>query len=136
MSTLPLPTDTAHVRIESRQYTLLNFDLGEGVARSTMKVAALIICPWVALLLLLGTPIMPVTWLFLWALPPLLVIGQCVRRDSSGRVGLAAITDAAAFWVLRGRRRIVNAESTLAGDDGDVVDVEFVVLEDLKGARS
>lgn len=124
----PLPTDTAHVRIESRQYRLLNIDLGEGVPRSSLKVGAMVIVPWVVLLWLFGVPLMPAAWLFVWALPPLLVTGRCVRRDASGRVGLAAILDAAAFRTQRHRHRILNGE-TARPDDGERVDVEFVVLD-------
>lgn len=134
MSSLPLPTDTAHVRIESRQYRLLNFDLGEGVPRSTLKVAALIICPWVALMLLIGTPLMPAAWLFVWALPPLLLVGQCVRRDDSGRVGLARMLDVLAFRLQPGRHRIINGE-TASPDDNELVDVEFVVRDLPEAAR-
>ena len=46
----PLPTDTAAVRIESRQYKLLKMDLGEGVPRRKLGVGALIVLPyWAAL---------------------------------------------------------------------------------------
>ena len=126
--TYPLPTDTAHVRIESRQYRLLNIDLGEGVPRSTLKVGALIVVPWLTLLWLIGVPVLPPVWLFLWALPPLLVTGRCVHRDASGRVGLAAILDAVAFRTQRHRHRIINAETT-GPDDGEVITAEFVIVQ-------
>lgn len=127
---LPLPTDTAHVRIESRQYRLLNLDLGEGVPRSTLKVAAMVIIPWSALLWLIGVPLLPGQWLFVWALPPLLLLGRCVRRDASGRVGLAGLLDAAAFRTQRSRHRILNAETT-GPDESETVEVEFAVLSEV-----
>ena len=126
--TYPMPTDTAHVRIESRQYRLLNIDLGEGVPRSSLKVGALILAPWVALMWLLGVPVLPAPWLFCWALPPLLLIGRCVRRDHSGRVGLAGLLDAVAFRTQRHRHRILNAE-TARPDAGEVLTAEFLILE-------
>ena len=126
--TYPMPTDTAHVRIESRQYRLLNIDLGEGVPRSSLKVGALIFVPWLALMWLLRVPVLPAPWLFLWALPPLLLIGKCVRRDHSGRVGLAAMLDLLAFRTQRHRHRIINAE-TARPDRGEVIEAEFLVLD-------
>lgn len=126
--TYPLPTDTAHVRIESRQYRLLNIDLGEGVPRSSLKVGAMIFLPWLAFMWLLRVPILPPVWLFVWALPPLLLIGKCVRRDDSGRVGLAGILDAIAFRTQRHRHRIINGETT-GEDRGELVEAEFVVLD-------
>jgi len=46
----PLPTDTVHVRIESRQYKLFKMDLGEGVPRRKLGVGALIVLPYWVLL--------------------------------------------------------------------------------------
>ena len=133
--TYPMPTDTAHVRIESRQYRLLNIDLGEGVPRSSLKVGALIFTPWLALMGLLGVPVLPAPWLFVWALPPMLLIGRCVRRDHSGRVGLAAILDAVAFGTQRHRHRIINAETTRP-DHGEVITAEFLVLDPRRSAAA
>ena len=124
----PLPTDTAHVRIESRQYRLLNIDLGEGVARSTLKVAALIFLPWMAVILLLGAPMWPAWWWLVWVAPPAIVIGRCVRRDSSGRVGLAGYLDLAQFRSHRSRRLILNGE-TARVDRGEKHVAEFAVIE-------
>ena len=42
----PLPTDTTHVRIESRQYRIFKLDLGEGVPRRKLAVGAAIIAPY------------------------------------------------------------------------------------------
>ena len=54
----PLPTDTRHVRIESRQYEIFNFDLGEGIVRSRAVVAAIIVLGWVIIAAIAGVPLL------------------------------------------------------------------------------
>lgn len=124
--TFPLPTDTAHVRIESRQYRLLNFDLGEGIRRSSMKVAALVFVPWIALMLIFSVSILTLPWL--WFGVPSLVTWAGVRRDDSGRLAIRSWTDAVLFR-LGGSRPIINGETESAETPMPAHDIEFVVME-------
>lgn len=129
--TLPLPTDTGHVRIESRQYRIFQWDLGEGIPRSNLKVAALIFVPWLLLMWAIGIPMLSGGWLFVWLLPPTLATWKSVQRDRSGRVGLQGMLDALAFRTQRERHRLINGE-TAYPDTGEELQAEFVILEDLR----
>lgn len=122
-----MPTDTAHVRLRTRQYRLLRWDLGEGIERSTIKVATVLGLPWVLLCWLVGVPFL--TLPFLYVLPPALVTMRACSRDAGGRVRLRGWTDR----VLRRRRRrpIVAADTAPAAPASPIsLDVAFLPLED------
>lgn len=124
--TFPLPTDTSHVRIESRQYRLLNYDLGEGIRRSSMKVAAMIFVPWLLLMWLLGVSFVTLPWL--WIGPPAVATWLAVNRDDSGRVRVRTWLDAVAFRMSKHRQLIVNGE-TAVPDGGEDVSAQFAVID-------
>lgn len=130
--TLPLPTDTGHLKIESRQYRIFTWDLGEGIPRSSLKVGALIFIPWLLLMWAIGIPMLSGAWLFVWLLPPALLTWRSVQRDKSGRVGLQGMLDAVAFRTQRDRHRLINGETAHA-DTGEQLHAEFVVLQEDRG---
>ena len=47
---LQLPTDTASLRLETKQYELFNKRLGNGIQRRVLTVGAAVAVPWVSLL--------------------------------------------------------------------------------------
>ena len=106
--TFPLPTDTAHVRFESRQYRLLKWDLGEGVPRSSLKVGAAVFLPWAALCWIVGVPL--VDGLILWLGPPAIATWRAMSRDEGGRLRLRAWADRLA-WMTKRHRPIVNGDT-------------------------
>ncbi|PRZ39671.1 hypothetical protein CLV47_11835 [Antricoccus suffuscus] len=125
--TLPLPTDTAHVRIESRQYRLFNFDLGEGIRRSSMKVATLIFTPWLIVMGVIGVSLLQMP--YLWFGPPAIATWLAVSRDDSGRVRLRSWLDAAAYRLNRSDRLILNADTARPDNGAQQIPVEFAVVE-------
>lgn len=106
--TYPLPTDTAHVRLDTRQYRLLQWDLGEGVPRATFKVGAVFFLPWLLVCHLLGVPFLHL--LAVWIGPPTLATYRAMSRDDSGRLRLQAWADRVAWWARR-HRPIVNGDT-------------------------
>lgn len=107
--TYPLPTDTSHIRIESRQFNLFGVDLGEGISRTALKVGSALYGPWFILCYQLGVPLGH-GGLILWITPPALATFRGYTRDLSGRIRLAAWADALTWQVRRGRS-IVNADT-------------------------
>lgn len=103
---LPLPTDTALVRIESRQYKLFGVDLGEGIARTTLSVGACAFVPWFILCWLLGVPV--VDGLLVWLAPPVFGTWAARSRDEGGRLRYRGWIDFVG-WAVRRQAPIINA---------------------------
>lgn len=97
----PLPTDTQHVSIESRQYRLFNFDLGEGISRMKMLVCTVIVVPWIVLMVILGVPLLAQSPFYI--VPPAAICIFALRTDAGGRPTYAKWLDRARY--LRRRRR-------------------------------
>jgi hypothetical protein len=127
ISTYPLPTDTAHVKIESRQYRLFTLDLGEGVDREKLVVGGLIVGAWLALMVMLGVPFMGKGSMF-YLFPPSIVCYRALMADSGGRPRYA-------LWWDRVRYLIRRHEAMVPGAHGAPVTppflarAEFVVLD-------
>ena len=125
--TYPLPTDTVHVRIESRQYRVFKMDLGEGIPRSWLKVGALIYAPWLLLCNAIGIPF--VAGFALWVAPPGALTWWLMSRDAGGRIRLRGVLDLA-FWHLRRPRPIVNGDTASPRQVVEIpTDLFFLVLE-------
>lgn len=103
-----LPTDTTHLRPETRQYELFNRPLGHGIPRRQITVFTIAAAVWWTLLGVIG--IDP-----LWTLGPMAYLVPVVafsftatRRDASGRMAMLAWYD----WLLAGlprrRARVTN----------------------------
>lgn len=123
----PLPTDTAHVRIESRQYRLFKLDLGEGIPRVTLKVGAAVFAPWFGLCWLVGIPM--VSGLLFWLMPPVLITWRAMSRDEGGRLRLVAWGDRLS-WISRRHRPIVNAGTTSPLPPQPIrTDLSFVTID-------
>lgn len=128
--TYQLPTDTAHVRIESRQYRLFNFDLGEGIRRSSLKIGALIVAPWLVLMFILGISVVAGFGPFIWFAPPAVATWLAVSRDESGRVRLRSWLDRVGYLLTPGSRTIINADTTPPGADRPIVAAaEFIIID-------
>src|SRR4051812_13952983 len=115
MARFPLPTDTAHLRIESRQYRIFKFDLGEGIVRWKAAVATAIVAPyWVTLLMLGVTPLSGtgrggVVFIF----PAVVMVWAALRPDRGGRPCYALWLDRLRFAGRRRRPMIATPVSTL-----------------------
>lgn len=123
----PLPTDTALVKIESRQYRLFRLDLGEGIPRVAIKVGAAIVPPWLLVCWLVGVPV--VHGLLIYLLPPALATWRALTRDDGGRLRVRSWGDRVA-WLTGRHLPIVNAGTASATPPKPIaVSPAFLVLD-------
>ena len=105
---LQLPTDTQHVRLQTRQYELFNRPLGQGIERSKIWTAVGAGLVWFALLALIG--INPLTKFgplaYLGPVAGLVINGTRVGDD--GRMIMLAWYDALLAKLPRRRKTITN----------------------------
>ena len=134
--TYPLPTDTRHVRIESRQYEIFNFDLGEGIIRGRAVVAAIIVFGWVILAAIAGVPLISQFGPACYLGPPALLAFFALRTDNGGRPAYALWWDYLRYF-LRRNQPIVPRITGDAQAPAFTVQASFTVLdvEKIKPAR-
>lgn len=102
-----LPTDTAFLRFETRQYELFNRPLGQGIARRKLAVGTAVAVMWSAALLLVGVDPISKAGPMLYIAPVAGFVIAGTRSDDSGRMRLIGWYD----WVLSRmptRRRVVG----------------------------
>lgn len=92
---LQLPTDTASLRLETKQYELFNRRLGNGVHRRVLTIGAAVAVPWVSLLVLLGVPMLSRFGPQAYLVPPFILVYRAIRRDESGRMAVMGWYDRA-----------------------------------------
>jgi hypothetical protein len=100
----PLPSDTAHVRIESRQYRIFKLDLGEGVPRRKLAVGAVIILPyWLILGVIFG--LSPLAGQgkggIAYIAPAALLVFLALTPDEGGRASYVLLLDRIRFFLRR-----------------------------------
>jgi hypothetical protein len=132
----PLPTDTRHVRIESRQYEIFNFDLGEGIVRSRAVVAAIIVLGWVIIAAIAGVPLLNQFGPACYLGPPAVLAFFALRTDNGGRPAYALWWDYLRYFLRRGRPIVPR----ITGDEqapAFTVRASFTVIdvEKIKPAR-
>lgn len=103
--TYPLPSDTQYIRVERRSYELFGKKVGrDGMRRIIVVVSMIIGIPWVLLTwIIVGNPL-GMLWLYL--LPPSILVVLLTRPDKGGRVSYLALYDRVLYLVRR-RRRII-----------------------------
>ena len=102
---LQLPTDTASLRLETKQYELFNKRLGNGIQRRVLTIGVSVAVPWVCLLLLLGVPLFSRFGPQFYILPPFILVYRAIRRDESGRMAVMGWYDKALItWQQRNAR--------------------------------
>ena len=92
---LQLPTDTASLRLETKQYELFNKRLGNGIHRRVLTIGAAVAVPWVSLLVLMGVPMLSRFGPQAYLVPPFILVYRAIRRDESGRMAVMAWYDKA-----------------------------------------
>lgn len=137
-SRFPLPTDTAHIRIESRQYKIFRFDLGEGVARWKVAVGTAIVIPWFVIMGLIfrvpplaghGKGALP--YLF----PAVIMTWAALRPDAGGRPRYALWLDRFRYWMRRSTPMIDNPISRPTPDRPFIVSASWVVVDPSRSRR-
>lgn len=130
----PLPSDTVHVRIESRQYSVLFFDLGEGVARRPLLVAAAIVLPcWLLLGVVIGVPVL--RFAFLYIVPPAVLVMVALRSDEGGRPRYVLWLDRVRYL---GRRWVPMLDSIAAREEPGqpfIVRAQWTVIDPARSRR-
>jgi hypothetical protein len=110
-----LPTDTVHLRLQTRQYELFGRSLGRGVERRILLIGAVSVALWWAVLLVLGMPILHRLSPLVFLVPPVVFVLYGTRRDDTGRMMLAAWRDWAQFRMPPRRVPIGNPLLDIAG---------------------
>jgi hypothetical protein len=104
---VPLPTDTQHLRLETRQYELFNRPLGQGIPRRTLYLGAAVFTAWFTLLLTLGLSPLSRLGPFLFIVPPFAVVFLGTKPGDDGRINLMRWYDAL-FARTPARRRLIR----------------------------
>ncbi|KOX27073.1 hypothetical protein ADK67_14715 [Saccharothrix sp. NRRL B-16348] len=102
-----LPTDTIHLRLQTRQYELFGRSLGRGVERRILLIGTVSVGLWWSVLLVLGMPILHRLSPLVFLVPPVVFVLYGTRRDDTGRMMLAAWRDWAQFR-MQPRRAVIG----------------------------
>lgn len=113
--------------IESRQYRLFNFDLGEGLRRQAMLVVALIVIPWWVLLAVTGVSVLRLSPLYI--VPPALIASMALRVDLGGRPSWAKWLDRWRWLLRKGRPMVAKPGGGEGVSPPFIVRAQWVVLD-------
>ncbi|GAB2992356.1 hypothetical protein [Saccharothrix stipae] len=116
-----LPTDTVHLKLQTRQYELFGRSLGRGVERRALLIGAVGFALWWAVLLLLDMPILHRLSPLVFLVPPVVFVLYGTRRDDTGRMMLAAWRDWAQFRMPSRRAVIGNPLLEITGRRSDPI---------------
>ena len=105
---LQLPTDTASLRLETKQYELFNKRLGNGIQRRVLTIGVAVAVPWVSFLLLIGVPLFSRFGPQAYFVPPFILVYRAIRRDESGRMAVMGWYDKALAYKSYRRRPTRN----------------------------
>ena len=105
---LQLPTDTASLRLETKQYELFNKRLGNGIQRRVLTIGVAVAAPWVLLLVLVGVPLFSRFGPQAYIVPPFILVYRAIRRDESGRMAVMAWYDKALAYKPSRRHPVRN----------------------------
>jgi hypothetical protein len=104
----PLPTDTQHLQLETRQYELFNRPLGQGIVRRRLYVGVVVCAVWCGLLLLVGVSPMWRLGPALYIVPPFAAVYLGTRAGEDGRMVAMRWYDAVLSRAPGRRRRVRN----------------------------
>lgn len=127
LSGYPLPTDTQHVSIESRQYRMFNFDLGEGISRMKMLVGVIIFVPWFVLMGLVGVSLLKQFPIYI--APPSMVTFFALATDAGGRPSYAKWLDRVRYLWRRSRPLVSKAGGGQGVTPAFIARAEWVLLD-------
>jgi hypothetical protein len=105
---LQLPTDTASLRLQTKQYELFNKRLGNGIQRRVLTIGAAVAVPWVSLLFMMGVPMLSRFGPQVYLVPPFILVYRAIRRDESGRMAVMGWYDRALAHLPSRRRPTRN----------------------------
>ncbi|MGS0684587.1 hypothetical protein ACVBEQ_05460 [Nakamurella sp. GG22] len=105
---LQLPTDTASLRLETKQYELFNKRLGNGIQRRVLTIGAAVTVPWISMLFLFGVPLFSRFGPQAYIVPPFILVYRAIRRDESGRMAVMGWYDKALAYKRSRRRPLRN----------------------------
>ena len=111
-----LPTDTQHLRVETRQYELFNRPLGQGIVRRRLYVGVVVCGVWCGLLLLMGLNPLSRLGPMVYIVPPFALVYMGTRAGDDGRMTAMRWYDAVLASTPRRRKPIRNPLLMAAGD--------------------
>jgi hypothetical protein len=103
-----LPTDTQHLRLETRQYELFNRPLGQGIVRRRLYLGVVVCVVWVVLLLVVGVNPLSRLGPAAYIAPPFAIVYLGTRVGDDGRMALMRWYDALLARMPRRRALIRN----------------------------
>ena len=124
-----MPTDTAHINIQSRQYEIFNYDLGEGVDRLKLVVGGAITVGWLFLVLLAGVPLFTKYGFAVYGIPPALITVLATRTDAGGRPMYALWWDKCRFLLRRRQVMVPRASKAASNTVSFITTPEFTVID-------
>lgn len=93
---LELPTDTQHLRLDTRQYELFNRPLGQGISRRKMAIVAVIAVVWGTIMAVIGVDPLSSFGPSIYLFPVFYASWRGTTVDESGRMNLLVSYD----WLL------------------------------------
>lgn len=124
-----LPTDTQHLRVETRQYELFNRPLGQGIVRRRLYVGVAVCAVWCGLLLLIGLNPLSRLGPLLSIVPPFAVVYMGTRAGDDGRMAAMRWYDAVLARSPRRRKPIRNPLLMAAGDERALLRIDRHMTE-------
>ena len=112
---MQLPTDTQHVRLETRQYELFNRPLGQGISRRKLAIGTVTTIVWSSLMLIVGLDPISRFGPVLYIVPIFLFTWKGTQKDESGRMQILQWYD----WLLArmpSRRKVITNPLISLGD--------------------
>jgi hypothetical protein len=104
----PLPTDTQHLQLETRQYELFNRPLGQGIVRRRLYLGAAVCVVWFTVLLVVGLNPLSRLGPALFIVPPFAIVYMGTRIGDDGRMTAVRSYDAVLARLPSRRQRIGN----------------------------
>lgn len=129
----PLPTDTQHLQLETRQYELFNRPLGQGIPRRTLYLGVAVCVVWFVVMLLIGVSPLSRFGPLVYIVPPFATVYLGTRIGDDGRMTALRWYDALLARRPSRRRRIRNPLLSVAdrfvGDGPGPISVEGGMTE-------
>jgi hypothetical protein len=117
----PLPTDTQHLQLETRQYELFNRPLGQGVVRRRLYLGIAVCVMWTVALLVIGVNPLWRLGPALYIVPPFAVVYLGTRVGEDGRMVAMRWYDAVLARTPRRRMPVRNPLLASAEDRAETV---------------
>jgi hypothetical protein len=126
---LPLPTDTQHLQLETRQYEMFNRPLGQGIPRRKLYLGVVVCVVWFTVVLLVGVNPLSRFGPMLFIVPPFATVYLGTRVGDDGRMAALRWYDALLARFPTRRRRIRNPLLPASSSEPGLIQVDGGMTE-------